>query len=173
MNIQATFPKITVSSKPVLQTIGDTKVLKFQINDHGNELTCHMWGNYGERVSKYLSKGHEISALGRMMPSNDGKGAFVLDRILLSEKSWTSRQLLYWKAMLLIKMEELWPFGRKTPEGIVPAKESLVDMVLEWWEENRHEEYPMGDGEWDSLYSEEPDFVTEARNIKEEVKEDD
>jgi len=169
MDVQASLSKIMVSSKPEIQTIGDTKVLTFQVNDRGNDITCHMWGKYGERAGKYLAKGHEISALGRVVPDNNGKGTFNLDRILMPEKPWILRQLSYWGAMSLIKIEELWPFGRKTPEDPVPAEKSLVDMVLEWWEEERYDQVYLGAGEYDNLWTEEPDFVIEARKIKEEV----
>jgi len=51
----------------------------------------------------------------------------------------------------------------------VPTLESIADMVLAWWEEHGNTEVPTGDGDWDNVYDEEPDFVREARKIKEEV----
>ena len=165
MDIPINLLSVKVSSKPILRTIGAKKVLEFQVNNQNNEFTCHIWGKYGEMVSKYLNIGHELSGVGRMMPAN----RVVLDRVLMTEKSWIARHLAYSKAMLLIKLEELWPFRRKTPEEPVPAEKSLVDMVLEWWEEERYEQVYLGDGEYDNMWTEEPDFVTIARQIQEEV----
>jgi hypothetical protein len=51
------------------------------------------------------------------------------------------------------------------------TKEELVGMILVWWEDNKFNTVSMGDGEEDNMYSEEPDFVTEARKLKEEVTE--
>ena len=52
-----------------------------------------------------------------------------------------------------------------------PDAINLADMILEWWEGAQALSWPIGDGDWGSVFEEEPDFVTEARKIKEEVTE--
>ena len=52
----------------------------------------------------------------------------------------------------------------------VPTVESLADMILIWWEDARYTMVRTGDEEYDNLFDGEPDFVREARKIKEEVK---
>lgn len=42
----------------------------------------------------------------------------------------------------------------------------LVDLVLEWWEDHKYDSYPLGDGEWDNIYSETPEFCYLAEKIK-------
>jgi hypothetical protein len=168
MNMTTQFNLLKVISKPVLQEVGDTKVLKFVVDANGHKLDTCMFGRYAELTSSYLRKGHELTATGHQIPSKNGKVRFVLDRTFLC--GTPLRRVLNNLSMLKADMlERLWPFKQETPEEPVPTEKSLVDMVLEWWEEARYETVPYGDGDCDNLYSEEPDFVTEARKLKEEV----
>jgi len=51
----------------------------------------------------------------------------------------------------------------------IPTAEELSYMILAWWEDVRGTEFPTGDGDWDNVFNEEPDFVREARKLQEEV----
>jgi len=41
----------------------------------------------------------------------------------------------------------------------------LAKSVIDWWEINRFQEIPLGDGEFDNFWDETPEFVTKAQKI--------
>ena len=166
------FSSLKITSKPVVQEVADTKVLKFMAGDsEGGEAAFHIWGRYAELASKHLHKGQEIRAIGHNVTRDDGKTTFILERTMVvgARRRRVWNRVLMFKSELSVKLRDLCPFQLKTPEVPTPTKESLVDMILGWWEEERYEEVYIGDGEYDNMYDGEPDFVTRAREIKEEV----
>ena len=41
----------------------------------------------------------------------------------------------------------------------------LAKSVIDWWEDARYEEVSTGDGDWDNLFYETPDFVIKAKEL--------
>jgi hypothetical protein len=53
-----------------------------------------------------------------------------------------------------------------------PDAVELADTILAWWDDNKYNTVSLDDGDEDNMFDGEPDFVMEARKIKEEVKEE-
>lgn len=66
---------------------GDNRVTSFSIAENkrvrGEDATmyydCSLWGDRGEKIAQYLTKGGQVTVIGELMPIREKDGKFYLD----------------------------------------------------------------------------------------------